>query len=375
MADAKMYTRQRQHSIPLNGIHDTSDGRRYAQPNVLLVVNHYLEDLAWIENQTEFPFIVYCKSGNSSTSGTPWRYHDLSDINVGSEAESYLTYIVDHYNWLPETMVFLHGHSMAWHQRLPVMELLGSLGDLTHFNYMNIGNNLWNAFSLTETESFSVFKLQQIERTLGITIFRYSCQHDLWPIMCSAPGSEDTFEKDNGAFLMGVNNSTMPPYILTKAASQYIIHRSLIRSRSHKFWKVLLKKLYVLSDRHFRRSVGYLFEYFFFYIFTGLHDELKYMQDGKYLSHDVVSNNKTQNERRNIWHKTWLNTLLVHDVPGNISSHVPVPLVQAPLPALTAIAASRAKARAAARGRERGRPSEVKLLRHEIKLKAALVYK
>ena len=198
---------------------------------------------------------------------------------------------------------------------------------------------------------------------LGITIFRYSCQHNVWPIMCSAPGSVE--EKDNGAFLMGVNNSTLPPFILTKAASQYIIHRSLIRSRSHQFWKVLLKKLYVLSDRHFRRSVGYLFEYFFFYIFTGLHDELQYMQDGRYLRLDGVSYNNTRNVRRNIWHKTWLNHLLPNDMPGNKSLHVPVPLAQAPLPVLTAIAASRAKARAAAREHERARPSEVKLLRHE----------
>ncbi|KAH7134034.1 hypothetical protein EDB81DRAFT_886838 [Dactylonectria macrodidyma] len=41
-----------------------------------------------------------------------WNY--LSQ-NKGNEAMTYLTYLIDHYDDLPEVMVFMHGHRTAWH--------------------------------------------------------------------------------------------------------------------------------------------------------------------------------------------------------------------------------------------------------------------
>ncbi|KAF7555935.1 hypothetical protein G7Z17_g1817 [Cylindrodendrum hubeiense] len=35
--------------------------------------------------------------------------------NKGNEAMVYLTYLIDHYDNLPEVMVFMHGHRTTWH--------------------------------------------------------------------------------------------------------------------------------------------------------------------------------------------------------------------------------------------------------------------
>lgn len=39
-------------------------------------------------------------------------------INKGNEAMVYLTYIIDHYDRLPDVVFFRHGHSQAWHQAM-----------------------------------------------------------------------------------------------------------------------------------------------------------------------------------------------------------------------------------------------------------------
>jgi hypothetical protein len=37
--------------------------------------------------------------------------------NKGREAASYLRYIIDHYETLPEYVAFIHGHEKAWHHK------------------------------------------------------------------------------------------------------------------------------------------------------------------------------------------------------------------------------------------------------------------
>ncbi|KAH7126620.1 hypothetical protein B0J11DRAFT_526036 [Dendryphion nanum] len=38
--------------------------------------------------------------------------------NKGREAMAYLTYIIDHYEALPDTVIFVHSHKMAWHNNI-----------------------------------------------------------------------------------------------------------------------------------------------------------------------------------------------------------------------------------------------------------------
>ncbi|KAH7150210.1 hypothetical protein B0J13DRAFT_620533 [Dactylonectria estremocensis] len=41
--------------------------------------------------------------------------HNSLPQNKGNEAMTYLSYMIDHYDELPEVMVFMHGHRTAWH--------------------------------------------------------------------------------------------------------------------------------------------------------------------------------------------------------------------------------------------------------------------
>jgi hypothetical protein len=45
--------------------------------------------------------------------------------NVGREASSYLKFIIEYYDELPEHVAFIHGHEKAWHQSLDLMKAIG----------------------------------------------------------------------------------------------------------------------------------------------------------------------------------------------------------------------------------------------------------
>ncbi|RSL63199.1 hypothetical protein CEP54_005336 [Fusarium duplospermum] len=51
--------------------------------------------------------IIYFADQPSQQNGLPQ--------NKGNEAMVYLTYLIDHYEDLPEVMVFMHGHRISWH--------------------------------------------------------------------------------------------------------------------------------------------------------------------------------------------------------------------------------------------------------------------
>ncbi|KAJ4215762.1 hypothetical protein NW759_009622 [Fusarium solani] len=51
--------------------------------------------------------IVHVADQPSSQNGLPQ--------NKGNEAMVYLTYLIDHYEGLPEVMIFMHGHRISWH--------------------------------------------------------------------------------------------------------------------------------------------------------------------------------------------------------------------------------------------------------------------
>ena len=51
----------------------------------------------------------------------------FTPANKGREAMAYLTFIIDHYNKLPDFMVFMHGDYRAWHQIEPSPYILSAL--------------------------------------------------------------------------------------------------------------------------------------------------------------------------------------------------------------------------------------------------------
>jgi hypothetical protein len=63
----------------------------------------------------EFAMFPYAAS-HSNTTEIPFR----TPANKGTEAMTYLTYIIQNYDRLPDKMLFIHGHVDAWHQPIPI---------------------------------------------------------------------------------------------------------------------------------------------------------------------------------------------------------------------------------------------------------------
>ncbi len=84
--------------------------------NIFIVSSHFREDLNWLINQSDYDYIIYSKNSEAKS------ILNLNDNklriieNRGMEATSYLNYIIDFYENLPEYVAFCHGHETAWHQ-------------------------------------------------------------------------------------------------------------------------------------------------------------------------------------------------------------------------------------------------------------------
>jgi hypothetical protein len=85
--------------------------------NLVIVTAHYNEDLEWLK-KSRHPVVLCDKPGAKSSSFTPDKSCTLN-VNRGREASSFLKYIVENYDRLPERIAFIHGHEETWHQRYP----------------------------------------------------------------------------------------------------------------------------------------------------------------------------------------------------------------------------------------------------------------
>lgn len=85
-------------------------------PRRTLVVARYDEDDAWLKNLPKnIDVVVY----QSKDQGSP---HFVE--NFGNEASKYLSYIVDHYDSLPDTLAFVQAGRQDWHDPLPKDRLM-----------------------------------------------------------------------------------------------------------------------------------------------------------------------------------------------------------------------------------------------------------
>ena len=221
-------------------------------PDVVIVSNHCAEDLSWLHNQEKYKFVVCSKTNPNS--------HIYLPKNAACEVEAYLTYIVQNYDSLPQTVVFVHGHEYAWHQNGTVMQLLEQLGDLTKYKCENI-NNRWCCM-VTYVENWDTI-LNSITTTLN----------DSYTIL---PDDGVQPFRQQGLWRRVLGVDTLPPYIYSRVCAQFVVHRDVIRSRPLEYWKRLLDTMYELCTVHDSKAVAILFEVLWFYIFTNEYDEGRY---------------------------------------------------------------------------------------------------
>ncbi|KAJ5367020.1 hypothetical protein N7541_000961 [Penicillium brevicompactum] len=93
---------------PPNFIPGTPKPLGYQYSKVLVVTRTKEEDTSWIAEQLpDWDTAVYVADDPSAPLHPP--------KNKGHEVMIYLTYLVDHYDHLPDVAVFMHSHQFAWH--------------------------------------------------------------------------------------------------------------------------------------------------------------------------------------------------------------------------------------------------------------------
>jgi len=117
------------------------------QKKLTIVSSHFNEELSWLVNQTDFDYRIYTKNIEGC------KYIERSKIfecvNVGMEASSYISYIIDNYEKLPDYVAFVHGHEESYHQNDTTLNLIkDSFYSNVDNGYNSINRKDWrNIFS------------------------------------------------------------------------------------------------------------------------------------------------------------------------------------------------------------------------------------
>lgn len=103
---------------------------------MIVVSSHYKEDLSWMENpiiSKKYNFSIYSKTDKTK---------NYIDVNKGNESTSYLKFIIDNYDSLPEHLFFIHGHDKAYHQDFTMTEILKNF-KITNKTFISLNRRDW----------------------------------------------------------------------------------------------------------------------------------------------------------------------------------------------------------------------------------------
>jgi hypothetical protein len=109
---------------PMNrctALHPPDCGPELCNGSFLVIVSRAAEELEWTRT-LPVPYRIVQKANENHTLPRHHPVHARLVPNTAFEASSYLTFIVDEYDNLPEVLVFLHAHESSWHQT-------GKIGD------------------------------------------------------------------------------------------------------------------------------------------------------------------------------------------------------------------------------------------------------
>lgn len=118
---------------------------------VVLVSSRYKEDISWMRQALQtYPKLTICIYNCSN--GTPIpidiinhrRVHIYEKNNLRTLFYYFMKYIVDHYEQLPEYILFNHSHDTDWHQKINMNDNLFMLSEIRPFDYVNISDCVYD---------------------------------------------------------------------------------------------------------------------------------------------------------------------------------------------------------------------------------------
>lgn len=177
--------------------------------NIQIITNCFEDDLEWLRSS---PYPVRVFSKNKETKNNLDFAESIDFVpNIACEVTSYLYYIINYYDQLPERSVFIHGHENANHQKMPICEAI---------------------------EKFSSEDFVDINRFVNcyMILLKESVYYNLWNYF---------FEEK-------------PPVFLNfKYGSQFIVSSNKIKTRPKKFYEDIYRK--IIFSPYFCMNKGYRF--------------------------------------------------------------------------------------------------------------------
>lgn len=102
----------------------------------MVVAAHYEENVAWLGGVSRHWQVIIMGPGGLLA-------------NKGNEAMAYLTYIIQNYHNLPESMAFIHSHRSSWHAPSSQIEVLLKIPCWEKVPYASITSTAFNGRQIT----------------------------------------------------------------------------------------------------------------------------------------------------------------------------------------------------------------------------------
>lgn len=108
--------------------------------DIIIVSSHYNEEISWIE-KCNIDYLVVSKSKKN-----PKVKNFVKIKNIGPEEfRSYIYYILNYWDNLPEKIGFIHGHENSYHQQFSMSEILKKLKHIkTEKDFLNLNGDIKN---------------------------------------------------------------------------------------------------------------------------------------------------------------------------------------------------------------------------------------
>jgi hypothetical protein len=196
----------------------------------LIVVAHYKENLDWLKSFDPDKILVYNKNEKQT------EYHTINLPNLGRESNTYLKYIVDNYDNLPEVVVFMQGKD----DHLSTVNIKHFLNKMELFPARKVEGNL----TIFDKSRLGLSKEHRIPRYGGKTLIPAEYDFNTW------------FTK--------YIRKELPNYFCVFWGACFLVRKEAIRSKPIQFYFELYQQTMVGEAI----ELGHFFERSWYYIFT-----------------------------------------------------------------------------------------------------------
>jgi hypothetical protein len=124
------------------------------QKKLTIISSHFNEELSWLINQSDFDYRIYTKNIEGCKGLDQSKVFEC--VNKGNEASSYISYIIDNYEKLPDYVAFVHGHEESYHQTDTTLNLIkNSLHSDIDNSYNSINRKDWRNIFADDVDDWS----------------------------------------------------------------------------------------------------------------------------------------------------------------------------------------------------------------------------